>query len=108
MQDGANEPARRSLAPESGPHALTRQHVGFRPPEKSGAWEARGWVCWLRCFEKVADLLFALLMMWSVSEKVAEKYRRKNVNGDEGFLTTIWLTGKLWEMEKVTGMKHGH
>ena len=61
---------------------------------------------------KVADLLFALLMMWSVSEKspekIAEKYRRKNVDGDEGFLTTIWLTGKLWEMEKVTKMKHGH
>ena len=63
------------------------------------------------------DLLFVLLMMWSVSEnvvrkkvtgKVARKYRRKNVDGDEGFLTTIWLIGKLWEMEKVTGMKHGH
>ena len=77
MQDSANEPAGRSSAPESGPHALTRQHVGFRPPEKSGAWEARGWVCWLRCFEKVADLLFALLMMWSVSEKVPGKSRRK-------------------------------
>ena len=55
--------------------------------------------------------------MWSVSEyiaekkvtgKVSEKYRQKNVDGDEDFLTTIWLTGKLWEMEKVTGMKHGH
>ena len=55
--------------------------------------------------------------MWSVSEyiaekkvtgKVSEKYRQKNVDGDEDFLTTIWLTGKLWEMEKVAGMKHDH
>ena len=56
--------------------------------------------------------------MWSVSEnivgkkkfagKVFGKYRRKNVDGDEGFLTTIWLIGKLWEMEKVTEIKHGH
>ena len=37
-----------------------------------------------------------------------EKYRRENVNGDEGFLTTIWLIRKLWEMEKVIGMRHGH
>ena len=61
---------------------------------------------------KVADLLFALLMIWLMSEnitgKVSGKYHWKNVDGDEGFLTTIWLTGKLWKMEKVTGMKHGH
>ena len=86
--------------------------MGFRLLEKNGAWEARESVFGFSAFRKVADLLFALLMMWSVSEKVAGKvsgkYRRKNVDGDEGFLTTIWLTGKLWEMEKVTGMKHGH
>ena len=52
--------------------------------------------------------------MWLVSKNIVgkqespKKYRRKNVDGDEGFLTTIWLTGKLWEMEKVTGMKRGH
>ena len=57
---------------------------------------------------KVVDLLFALLMMWSVSGNAARKNHRKNVDSDEGFLTTIWLTRKLWEMEKVTGMKHGH
>ncbi|RVW92955.1 Retrovirus-related Pol polyprotein from transposon TNT 1-94 [Vitis vinifera] len=28
--------------------------------------------------------------------------------GDECFLMTIRLTGKYWEMGKVTGMKHGH
>ena len=86
--------------------------MGFKLPEKNGAWEARESVFGFSALRKVADLLFALLMMWSVSEKVAGKvsgkYRRKNVDGDEGFLTTIWLTGKLWEMEKVTGMKHGH
>ena len=41
-------------------------------------------------------------------EKIRRKSRQKNVDGDEGFLTTIWLAGKLWEMEKVPGMKHGH
>ena len=112
-----DEPAGRSSTPESGPCALTRRRVGFRPLEKSGVWEAHGWVFGSSALRKVADLLFALLMMRSVSEnvvgkkvtgKVAGKYRRKNVDGDEGFLTTMWLTGKLWEMEKVTGMKHGH
>ena len=73
----------------------------------------RGSVFGSDALRKVANLLFALLMMWSVSEnmagkKVAGKSRQKNVDGDEGFLTTIWLTEKLWEMEKVTGMKHGH
>ena len=78
--------------------------------EKNGAWEARGSVFGFGALRKVADLLFALLMMWLVSENIAgkKKSRRKNVDSDEGFLTTIWLTGKLWEMEKETGMKHGH
>ena len=75
---------------------------------------AHGSVFGSGALRKVADILFALLMTWLVSEniagkkKVAGKYRRKNVDGDEGFLTTIWLIGKLWEMEKVTGMKHDH
>ena len=72
--------------------------MGFGPPEKSGTWKARGWVFGFGALRKVANLLFVLLMMWSVSEnvvrkkvtgKVARKYRRKNVDGDEGFLTTI-------------------
>ena len=104
-----DEPAGRSLTPESGPRALMCRCVGFKPPEKNGAWEARGSVFGSGALRKVADLLFALLMMWLVSEniagkKVAGKYPRKNVDGDEGFLTTIWLTGKLWKMEKVTRM----
>ena len=109
-----DKPAGRSSKLESGSRALTRRCVGFKPPEKNGAWEARGSVFGSDALRKVANLLFALLMMWSMSEnivrgkKVAEKYRWKNVDGDEGFLTTICLTGKLWEMEKVTEMKHGH
>ena len=113
-----DEPAGRSSKPESGSRALTRRRMGFRPPKKNGAWEARGSVFGSGALRKVANLLFALLMMWSMSEnivrgkkvvgKVAGKYRWKNVDGDEGFLTTIWLTGKLWKMEKVTKMKHGH
>ena len=78
--------------------------MGFRPPKKNSAWEACGSVFGSGALRKVADLLFTLLMMWSVSENIAGKkkslknsgkYRRKNVDGDEGFLTTIWLTGKL-------------
>ena len=37
------------------------------------------------------------------SESSPEKFA-----GGECFLTTIRLTGKYWEMGKVTGMKHGH
>ena len=40
--------------------------------------------------------------------KFAGKGLRKIFAGDECFLTTIRLTGKYWEMGKVTGMKHGH
>ena len=86
-------------------------------PSRARVWEACGSVFGSDALRKVADLLFALLIMWSVSENIAGKkvagkvfgkYRWKNIDSDEGFLTTIWLTGKLWEMEKVTGMKHGH
>ncbi|RVW70970.1 hypothetical protein CK203_050561 [Vitis vinifera] len=60
-------------------------------------------------FTKVGDLLQALLLVWSVSEKyVAGKVRRKSFAGGEWFLTMIRLTRKYWEMGKVIGMKHGH
>ena len=43
---------------------------------------------------------------------VGKRCRRKSspekFAGGECFLTTIRLTGKYWEMGKVTGMKHGH
>ena len=69
-----------------------------------GAWIS----FWLRCFEKSCrSPLCALDDVVGVG-KSREKSLRKNVDGDEGFLTMIWLTGKLWEMEKVIGMKHGH
>ena len=32
----------------------------------------------------------------------------ENFAGGEWVLTTFRLTGKYWEMGKVTGMKHGH
>ena len=73
-----DEPVGRSLTLESGPRALTRWRVRFRPSEKSGAWEARGWVFGSGDLRKVADLLFALLMVWSMSEKVAGKSHRKS------------------------------
>ena len=85
-----DEPAGRSTVPESGPRALMRRRMGFKPPEKNGAWVG----FWLHSLRKVADLISTLLMMRSVSENIAEKkvagkYCRKNVNGDKGFLTTI-------------------
>ena len=81
-------------------------------PSRVGAWDSgcrrktsRGSVFGSDALRKVVDLLFTHPMMWSVLENIAEKkkkdekvsgkYRRKNVDGDEGFLTTIWLTGKL-------------
>ena len=51
----------------------TRRRVGFRPSEKSGVWEARGWFFGFGALRKVTDLLFALLMMWSMSENIAGK-----------------------------------
>ena len=101
---GPDQPASRSSAPESGPRVLMRRRVGFKPPRKNCTWEARGSVFGSGALRKVANFLFALLMMWSVSEnivgkkvarKVSGKYHWKNIDGDEGFLTTIWLTRKL-------------
>ena len=63
----------RSSTPKSGPLALMRRRVGFRPPEKNGTWETRGSVFGSGALRKVADPLFALLMMWSVSENIAGK-----------------------------------
>ena len=56
-------------------------------------WRVGGaWVgFWLRCFEKSCRSPLC------APDDVVDvgKYRRKNINGDEGFLTTIWLTEKL-------------
>ena len=88
-----------SALPESGSRACRRVTL-TRRPEKS-AWPARGWFSGSGALGKIGDLLQALLV---VSEKdVAEK-----VAGGECFLTTIQPTGKLWGLEKVTGMKHSH
>ena len=73
---------------------LTRRRMG-------GPWIG----FWLRCFEKscrspfcTPDDVVGVEKYRQKKKKVVGKYRRKNVGGDEGFLTTIWLTG----------MKHGH
>ena len=80
-------------------------------------WPARGRFSGSDALGKVGDLLQALLLVWSVSEKdvagkFAEKVRQKSspekFAGGECFLMTIRLTRKYWEMGKVTGMKHGH
>ena len=44
----------------------------------------------------------------NTSPEVGRKSSPENFAGGECFLTTIQLTGKYWEMGKVTGMKHGH
>nr|CAN63344.1 hypothetical protein VITISV_006032 [Vitis vinifera] len=97
------------------PHAPTRGiQASGEKRHVEGAWIG----FWLRCFEKscisplcaLDDVVGVGKYRWEKKElgKVSGKYCRKNVDGDEGFLSTIWLIGKFWEMEKVTGMKHGH
>ena len=46
------------------------QKVGHAP-SRAGAWKARRWVFGSGALRKAADLLFALLMMWLMSENVA-------------------------------------
>ena len=58
----------------------TRRHVGFRLPEKHGAWKARRWVFGSGALRKVVDLLFALLMMWSVSKNIVEKKKSSKIS----------------------------
>ena len=61
---------------------------------RAEAWQARGGFSGSDAFEEVGDLLQALLLVWSVSEKdVAGKFAGK-VAGGECFLTTIRLTRK--------------
>ena len=76
-----DEPASRSSALESGPRALTSLPVGFRPLEKNDS----SIDFWLWCFEK--SCRYPLCAPDDVVG--VGKYRRKNVDGDEGFLTTI-------------------
>ena len=70
VQDGAGRAWWKKLGTRKW---ATRRRMGFRLPEKNGAWEARGSVFGSGALRKVADLLFALLMMWSVSENIAGK-----------------------------------
>ena len=82
-----DEFAGRSSTPESGPRALTRRRMGFRSPEKNGAWEAYGSVFGSGAMRKVANLLFALLMMWSASKNISGKKVAGKVAGK--MLTTM-------------------
>ena len=69
----------------------TCRRVGFRPSEKNGAWEAHGWVFGSGALRKVADLLFALLMMWSVSENIVgkKKLSEKSSENIAGKMLTV-------------------
>ena len=95
-------------SPEKLSRAPTRRRVRFNRRPENCAWPARGCSFGAGAFTKVGDLLQALLLVWSVLEKYVARSSPENFTGGECFLTTIRLTGKYWEMEKVTRMKHGH
>ena len=73
---------------------------------------ARGGFSGSDAFEEVGDLLQALLLVWSVSEKdVAEKFTG-NFAGKGcrrgGDPTAMRLSGVVREENEGTGVKHGH
>ena len=95
-------------SPEKVSRALTRRRVRFsRRPEKC-AWSARGGFSGSDAFEEVGDLLQALLLVWSVSEKdVAGKFAGKGCRRG-GDPTAMRLSGVVREENEGTGVKHGH
>ena len=73
-------------SPENASRALTRRRVRCSRRPENGAWPARGSSFDTGAFTKVGDLLQALLLVWSVSEKqVAGKVRRKFFPAVSGF-----------------------
>ena len=88
------------------PHAPARE---IQPPTEKlrvvGAWM----VFWCRCLHKSwRSPPGAPSGMVGVGKRRRRKSLLEKFAGGEWFLTTIQLTGKYWEMGKVTGMKHGH
>ena len=75
VQDGAGRACWKMLGTKKGSCALTHRCVGFKLSKKNGAWVD----FWLWCFEKSCRYLFALLIMWSVSENIIEKKSPKNI-----------------------------
>ena len=88
------------------PHASARE---MQPPV--GKWSVAGaWMLfWCRCLHKSWRAPpGAPSGMVGVGKIGCRKSSPENFAGGEWFLTTFRLTGKYWEMGKVTGMKHGH
>ncbi|RVX02271.1 Retrovirus-related Pol polyprotein from transposon RE1 [Vitis vinifera] len=97
----------------------TRPHAPARGIQAAGEKRRVGgaWIgFWLRCFEKSCKFPFCApddvvgvgkYRRKKSRRKISGKYRRKNFDGDEGFLTMTWLTGKLWEMEKGFTQTYG-
>ena len=88
---------------------LTRPHAPAGKLRVAGAWM----VFWSRCLHKSwRSPPGAPSGMVGVGKIGRRKISPENFAGKfasgEWFLTTIRLTGKYWEMGKVTGKKHGH
>ena len=77
----------------------------------AGKWRvASAWMLfWCRCLHKSRrSPPGAPSGMVGVGKIGRRKISPENFAGGEWFLATIRLTGKYWEMGKVTGKKHGH
>ena len=91
---------------------LTRPHAPAREMQSpagklrvAGAWL----LFWCWCLHKSwRSPLGAPSGMVGVGKRRRRKSSPEKFAVGECFLTTIRLTGKYWEMGKVTGMKHGH
>ena len=92
------------------PHAPTREIQS--PAGKlrvAGAWM----IFWFRCLHKSwrspPGAPSGMVGVGKIGcRKSSPESSPENFAGGEWFLTTFRLTGKYWEMGKVTGMKHGH
>ena len=95
---------------------LTRPHAPAREMQSpTGKWSVAGaWILfWCRCLHKSwRSPPGAPSGMVSVGKigrwKSSPESSPENFAGGEWFLTMIRLTGKCWEMGRVTGKKHSH
>ena len=105
VQDGAGQAYWKKLGTEKW---ATRPHAPARGIQAAGEkWRVGGFLAPV-LWEK---LQISSLRSWWCGRcwKISlEKKSPKKCWQWWGFLIMIWLTGKLWEMEKVTRMKHGH
>ena len=95
---------------------LTRPHAPAREMQSpAGKWRVAGaWILfWCRCLHKSwrspPGAPSGMVGVGKIGlRKSSPESSPENFAGGEWFLTTFRLTGKYWEMGKVTGMKHCH